>query len=126
MKRDGQPPRSWARVFGDALRGVVAVVISQRNAKVHAAATVTVIALAIWLEVDRTGWTLLVLATGLVWMAELFNTALEWLADAAHPQPHPLVGRAKDAAAGAVLIATLAAVVIGLLVLGPALWAWLA
>jgi diacylglycerol kinase (ATP) len=53
------------------------------------------------------------------------NTALEVLADAVAPDPHPLVGRAKDAAAGAVLVAALGAAAIGLLVLGPRLWALL-
>jgi diacylglycerol kinase (ATP) len=54
-----------------------------------------------------------------VWTAEALNTALEFLADAASPEFHPLVGHAKDVAAGAVLISAAGAVVIGLLVLGP-------
>ena len=58
----------------------------------------------------------IVVAITLVWSAEAFNTALEQLADALHPQQHPGIGRAKDVAAAAVLIAALGAAVIGLLV----------
>jgi len=58
-------------------------------------------------------------AIALVWVAEAINTALELLADAVNPQPHPLVGQAKDVAAGAVLIAAVAAAGVGLIVLGP-------
>ena len=65
------------------------------------------------------------LAIALVLAAECLNTALESLADAVAPDPHPLVARAKDAAAGGVLLAAIGAAVIGLLVLGPPLLAWL-
>ena len=54
-----------------------------------------------------------------VWTAEALNTAFEFLADAASPNFHPLVKKAKDVAAGAVLISAIGAVVIGVLVLGP-------
>ena len=60
-----------------------------------------------------------------VWSAEALNTALEFLADAAKPEYHPLVKKAKDVAAGAVLIAALGAAVIGALVFIPALRTWL-
>jgi len=55
-------------------------------------------------------------------MAEAFNTALESLADASVPEQHPLVARAKDSAAAAVLLAAIAAATIGLLVLGRPLF----
>jgi diacylglycerol kinase (ATP) len=54
-----------------------------------------------------------------VWTAEALNTALEFLADVASPEFHPLVGKAKDVAAGGVLISAIGSVGIGLLVLGP-------
>jgi diacylglycerol kinase len=78
------------------------------------------------LEIPREGWLWLVAAIAGVFAAEAFNSALESLADAAHPAPHPLVGRAKDLAAAAVLIAAAGAALIGLLVLGRPLLAWLA
>ena len=55
--------------------------------------------------------------------AEALNTALEALADRVAPDQHPLVAKAKDVAAGGVLLAAVAAAVMGLLVLGPPLWA---
>jgi diacylglycerol kinase len=61
------------------------------------------------------------MAITIVWAMEAVNTAVERLADAAVPEIHPLIAQAKDAAAGAVLIAVLGAVVVGLLVLGPPL-----
>ncbi|MGH7337754.1 MAG: diacylglycerol kinase, partial [Myxococcota bacterium] len=57
----------------------------------------------------------------LVWVAEAFNSALEALADAVHPERDARVGRAKDTAAGAVLVAAIASAVIGALVFGPRL-----
>jgi diacylglycerol kinase (ATP) len=58
----------------------------------------------------------------LVWIAEGLNSALEALADHVATERHPLIGRAKDVAAGAVLVASIAAAAIGLIVLGPKLW----
>jgi diacylglycerol kinase len=110
--------------FGNALRGLRAV-MAQPNAWIHAAATLAVAALAVLLRVPRDGVLWLVAAVALVWTAEALNTALEQLADAVHPEHHPLVGRAKDVAAGAVLLAATGAAVIGLLVLGPPLLALL-
>ena len=84
------------------------------------------VAAGVLLDVSRGDWCWLVLAISLVFAAECMNTALESLADAAAGDPHPLVGRAKDAAAGAVLCTAVGAALIGLLVLGHPLLAWLA
>ena len=70
-------------------------------------------------------WCALVLAMAMVLTAETLNTAIEAIADLVSPGFHPLAGRAKDVAAGAVLIAALGSVAIGLLVFGPHLWPWL-
>jgi diacylglycerol kinase (ATP) len=64
-------------------------------------------------------WCVLVLAVGLVWVAEGMNTALEHLADAVTREHHPLIGSAKDIAAAAVLIASGASVVVGALLFLP-------
>ena len=66
-------------------------------------------------------WALLFVAIAAVWIAEAFNTALEFLADAACPGTNPLVGKAKDVAAGAVIFATIGAVAIGAFVFFPVL-----
>ena len=61
------------------------------------------------------------IVTGLVWSAEAMNSALELLADHLAPDDHPLVGKAKDIAAGGVLIAAIVAAVVGAIVIGPKL-----
>ncbi len=114
--------RSRLESFGFALRGVAFVLRSQQNAWIHLGATVAVIGTALYLDLSRADWSWLVLAITGVWCAEIFNTAVEQLADAVDAKPNPSIGRAKDAAAGAVLIAAMGAVAIGLMVLGPPLW----
>jgi len=117
--------RARARSFAAAGAGLAYVLASQHNARIHLAATLAVVAAGLFLGVSRLEWCWLVAAIAAVWTAEAFNTALESLADAVKPERDPGVGRAKDAAAGAVLAASIGAAAIGLLVLAPHLWAWL-
>lgn len=109
------------RSFRFAIHGVVLTVQSQHNAWIHLVASIAVLAAGWYAGVGRDGWLWLVVAITLVWAMEALNTAVERLADAAVPEIHPLIAQAKDASAGAVLIAVLGAVVVGLLVLGPPL-----
>lgn len=108
-----------ARSFRYAGRGVVALLRSQHNAWIHAAGSVAVVGLGFAVGLSRLEWCLVVLAMVAVWSAEAVNTAIEALCDVASPEVHPLVERAKDIAAGAVLLAAVGAVVVGLLVFGP-------
>lgn len=119
-------PHERLRSFAHAGRGLAWLLASQPNARIHTAMTVAALALAAALGLDAGGWCWIVLAVALVWIAEGLNTALEALADAVAPEHDPAVGRAKDVAAAAVLVAAVAAAVIGLLVLGPPLWGWIA
>jgi len=105
--------------FRYAFRGVRIILQTQQNAWIHAAVTVGVVVLGLSLGLSAGEWCWLVLAMMAVWTAEALNTALELLADVAAPEFHPLVEKAKDVAAGAVLIAALGAGVIGALVFGP-------
>ncbi len=107
------------QTFRHALTGLAHAVRTQRNARIHLAVTVVVIGVGVWLQLDLREWALLTLAAGLVWVSELLNTALEVLVDLASPDPHPLARVAKDISAAAVLIAALAAALVGLLTLGP-------
>ena len=115
-------PRARLRSFRFAFRGL-AILAREPHAWLHAGASLLVVAAAFALQVGHGDWALLVLAIALVWLAEAFNTALEAACDASMPRPHPLVARAKDAAAGAVLLAAVGAAGVGLLVLGPPLLA---
>jgi diacylglycerol kinase (ATP) len=102
-----------------ALQGVATMLRSQHNAWVHAAATAVVVALGIACRLPTAEWCWVVLAIVAVWTAEALNTAIELLTDVASPTFHPVAGKAKDVAAGAVLITAIGAAVIGLLVFGP-------
>ncbi len=114
------------RSFRYAFAGLGHMLRTQPNARIHAAATLLVTALGLWLRLDALSWALLAAAVTVVWAAEACNTALEAAIDLASPQIHPVAKAAKDAAAAGVLLAAGGAVVIGLLVLGPPLWSRLA
>ena len=105
--------------FAHALQGMAQLVRTQPNARAHLLATVLVCAAGFYFSLGRMEWLWLIVAIVLVWSAEAFNTALEQLADAVHPEQHPGIGRAKDSAAAAVLIAALGAAIIGVLVFLP-------
>ena len=118
-----RPGRSISRLaaFKYAFSGWWYVLRTQRNAWIHAIATCTVVALGVLLNISLQAWATLLLAIGLVWTAEFVNTALEAVVDLASPEMHPLARVGKDVGAAAVLIATLVAVMIGILILGPPL-----
>jgi diacylglycerol kinase (ATP) len=116
-------PTARLRSFVYAGRGIRTMLASQHNAWIHAAATLVVIALGLVLQVSRLEWLALILAIVSVWTAEALNTAFEFLCDVASPEFHPLVEKAKDVAAGAVLICAIGAAATGALVLGPPLFA---
>jgi diacylglycerol kinase len=108
--------------FGHAFRGWWYVLRTQRNAWIHALAATVVFGLAFWLRLPARDWAVLILAITMVFAAEFINTAIEAVVDLASPKKHPLAKVGKDVGAGAVLIAALAALLIGLLILGPPLW----
>jgi diacylglycerol kinase (ATP) len=109
--------------FTCAGRGVVLLLGTQTNARIHLVATVGVIAAGIGFHIAPGEWCLLALAIGAVWAAEGANAALEDLADRVTGQPDSQIGRAKDIAAGAVLLAAVAAAAVGCIVFGPRVWA---
>ncbi|RSK37723.1 diacylglycerol kinase family protein [Hymenobacter metallilatus] len=118
--------RKRAASFGYAFRGVGAALRTEVHLWFHAAATVVVGWLGFYFGLARWEWAAVALAVGAVWCAELINTAVEAVVNLVSPEYHPLAGRAKDVAAGAVLVMALAALVVGLLVFGPRVWKWLA
>lgn len=108
--------------FRHAFAGWWYVLRTQRNAWIHAIISTAVFVVGVWLELDRRDWAIILLTMVAVWMGEFINTALEAVVDLASPDIHPLAKVGKDVGAAAVLIAALAAVLIGLLILGPPLW----
>lgn len=118
-----RPSPSRIASFRYALSGMWHVLSTQPNARVHATATVGAVALGAWLGLSSAEWAILALTVGLVWTAEFINTALEAMVDLASPGLHPLAKVSKDVSAAAVLVTAIISVVVGLLVLGPPLWA---
>jgi diacylglycerol kinase (ATP) len=112
---------SRAHSFLHAYHGWRYVLRTQRNAWIHAAISTAVILVALWLRLPLRDWAVLFLTIALVWTAEFINTALEAVVDLASPQQHPLAKVGKDVGAAAVLLASLAAILVGLLILGPPL-----
>ena len=92
---------------------------SQHNAWIHAAATLAALTAGVAVGLKASEWCWISLAIVAVWTAEALNTAFEFLTDVASPEFHPLAADAKDVAAGAVLIASIGAVIIAALVFGP-------
>lgn len=105
--------------FRWAARGFWRTVKTQRNMRIHLTAAVYVTALGVLAGLDGPRWAAVLLCFGAVMAAELFNTALENLCDAVHPDRHPKIGAAKDAAAGAVLVLAVASVGVAAVTFGP-------
>ena len=95
---------------------------TQHNTWIHAVVAVLVFITAFWLKLSTHDWAILIITVTMVFAAEFVNTAIEAVVDLASPKHHPLAKVGKDVGAAAVLIAALASVLIGLLILGPPLW----
>ena len=104
----------FLRRLGFALAGLKLAARRERSFRFHLLAGAMVLGLLLATRPAPLWWARLGLATGLVLMAELFNSALETLLDHLHPDRHPAFGAAKDLAAGAVLVASVVALVVGL------------
>lgn len=105
--------------FPHALRGLRDMLRTEPHARFHLLAAVAVVALGLYLDVTRVDWLALTLAIAIVWTAEALNTAVERTCDAITQERDERIRIAKDVAAGAVLLASVAAVVIAALVFGP-------
>ncbi len=115
--------RGRGKSFACALRGIAVLLRTQMNARIHLLATVLVVAAGFVFRISRGEWVPLAFAIGIVWIAEAVNTAIEALADRITRENDDAIRRAKDVAAGAVLLAAITAAIIGLLILGPHAWA---
>lgn len=120
--KEGRRAANRLAAFRHAFRGWWVVIRTQRNAWIHALATLSVLVLGLVLRIGWSDWAVLLLAIGLVWLAEFLNTALEAVVDLASPEIHPLARVGKDVGAAGVLIAAAVAILVGLMVLGPPLW----
>ncbi len=102
-----------------ALEGIKYVLITQQNARIHAVITLAVILFALILRINRLELISLMLVIGLVWTAEIFNTAMEVMVDMVSPENSQAAKIIKDISAGAVLISAIISILIGIIVFGP-------
>lgn len=102
-----------------AVRGIWLAFRYETNMAFHLAGAMVVLILNYVLEISRTDWIITLMLIGVVWMAEIFNTAIEKLADRVTKEHHPLIAHAKDLAAGAVLIICIIAAVSGVIIYYP-------
>jgi diacylglycerol kinase len=109
--------------FRHAFAGLWYAFRTQRNTRIHLIITAGVIALGLWLGLSCTQWAVLVLTIGFVLVSEMLNTVAESLVDLVSPEYHPQAKIVKDVTAGAVLLGAIISIIVGLLVLGPPLWA---
>jgi diacylglycerol kinase len=112
---------SRIRSFRYAFQGWGYVLRTQRNAWIHSLIATLVFLLGLWLELSLQDWAIIILTAAFVFSAEFINTAIEAVVDLATEEHHPLAKIGKDVGAAAVLVAALAAVLVGLLILGPPL-----
>ena len=113
-----------ARSFYFAFVGLAFLFRTQRNARIELGIGVIACCVAAWLKISRLEWAIMTFTIALVLILEGLNTAVECAIDLASPNIHPKAKAAKDLATGMVLIASIASVVVGLLILGPPLWFW--
>ncbi len=105
--------QGFLRRFGYARSGIAVAFRRERSMRTHGVAVVAVVIFLTLTGAPAVWWALIGLAVGLVLVAEMANTAIETLADRLHPGQHPEIGVVKDVAAGAVLVATLVAIGVG-------------
>jgi diacylglycerol kinase len=117
---------TFVRSMGHAIHGLRHVLRHERNARIHLVTAVIVFAGAVLLKISVYGFSSVFFAVVLVFLAEVFNTAIERTLDLIDPNENPHIKVIKDMSAGAVLIAALSAVAIGVTVFGPAIgrFAW--
>lgn len=110
--------------LGYAMAGLRAAWRMEKSLRTHAVATVLIVSLLVLTRAPALWWAVMALTIGAVVASELLNTALEVLADHLHPHKHPAIGLSKDVAAGAVLVSSVAALVVGVAFFVDQVWPW--
>jgi len=106
------------RSFGYAVAGILIVFKEQLNFKIHIIVLLAVVFAGFFLGIERWEWMAVILCFSSVLVTEMLNSAIEYLVDFISPEFHLQAGKIKDVAAGAVLLATLFSVLIGILIFG--------
>lgn len=115
-------PKRLATSFRYALKGIRTALKTEANLRIHFTAAIVAIAAALFLQVSTVELSIIFILIGLVLSAEMINTAFESIVDLVQPEYHQLAEKAKDVAAGAVLICAIVALTVGLMIFVPKLW----
>ena len=113
--------RKFIKSMSFAIQGIVSMFITENNARIHLLATTLVVSAGFYFHLSSNEWLWVLLAIALVWIMEAVNTVIETLVDLVSPDFNPLAGKAKDIAAGAVLIASIFAIIVGIIIFIPKL-----
>lgn len=110
--------RNFLESFNNAIEGVVIAIKEEKNLKIHLGAAWLAIILAIYLQISKIEWLILFITIFLVIFAEVINTAIESVSDAISNEYNILIKKAKDVAAGGVLIVTINSIIVGTIIFG--------
>ncbi|HPC99371.1 MAG TPA: diacylglycerol kinase family protein [Bacteroidales bacterium] len=105
--------------FSNAFRGIYTILASQVNFRIHLLIMAIAVAGGLLFKISAGEWTAVILSSGLVLAAECMNTAVEFLGDSVTKDENPHIRKAKDVAAAGVLLAAIAAAIVGLVVFFP-------
>ena len=111
--------RAFFKSFKYAFAGIFDFFSHHRNAQVELFAAIIAIGLGVYVQINKIEWIVVVFCIALVLALEAMNSAIEYLTDLVSPNIHPLAGKAKDMAAGAVLLAAIGAFIVGVIVFWP-------
>jgi diacylglycerol kinase len=107
--------------FGYAIRGILFAVKTQLNLKIHFTAAILIVIAGWYFRINTSEWLTIIIVIGLVIFAELLNTAVELIIDMVSPDYNKIAGKAKDVAAGAVLVSAVTAFIAGMIIFIPRL-----
>ena len=122
MKTEDHPAFSWQmrlKSFGFAFKGIAYMFRTQHNSWIQAGIAVIAVFLGFYLKISLSEWCIITIAAGLVFLAELLNTAIETMVDLISPENNEKAGRIKDLAAGGVLLASISALIAGIIIFLP-------
>jgi undecaprenol kinase len=111
--------RRFAERIGYALNGLRLLIISDRHFQIHTIAFFLVVILGFFFEINSIEWVGILLISVLVFVTEAINSSIEKLSDAITMEKNPLIKQVKDIAAGAVLVAAVVAIIIGIIIFSP-------
>lgn len=124
MKQKTFSVQARIKSFVYAWQGLTALLRTEHNAYIHLALTVIALLLSMCLRISAMELIALIITMALVWMAELFNTAIEKVADFVCAQKHPQIKLVKDVAAAAVMVTAVAALLTGCIIFLPKIYSY--